>query len=76
MLYRGLVDMILINDFSCYIIFSVSYFVTPAPMEIVDILRYVGGVVLIAFNLWVKMDAHRVVKDFAWCTSQCLKVSN
>ncbi|KAI8817550.1 phospholipid methyltransferase-domain-containing protein [Fimicolochytrium jonesii] len=66
-MYRGLVDIILVNDFTCYIAFAVSYYQAPAEgYGWTDALRYAGGILMLLFNLWVKTDAHRVVKDFAW----------
>ncbi|KAI9011116.1 phospholipid methyltransferase-domain-containing protein [Gaertneriomyces semiglobifer] len=66
-LYRGLVDVILVNDFTCYILFALAYYQSPeGGYGFVDALRYAAGLAMLLFNLWVKTDAHRVVKDFAW----------
>ncbi|KAI9101292.1 phosphatidylethanolamine N-methyltransferase [Phlyctochytrium arcticum] len=66
-LYRGLVDVILVNDFTCYILFALSFFQAPVDgYNWIDVLRFAGGIAMLLFNLWVKTDAHRVVKDFAW----------
>ncbi|CAO3653496.1 unnamed protein product [Mucor hiemalis] len=68
MLYRQLVDLILMNDFTTYMLFALSWFNTSPQSSIFlgDTLRWCGGLFLIVFNIWVKIDAQRVVKDFAW----------
>ncbi|ORZ12271.1 phospholipid methyltransferase-domain-containing protein [Absidia repens] len=68
LLYRQLVDVILMNDFTTYMCFALSWFNTSPQSAFImgDALRWFGGLFLVAFNIWVKIDAQRVVKDFAW----------
>lgn len=68
LLYRQLVDLILMNDFTSYLCFALSWLNFPAGSGFFShVMRWVGGLILVLFNIWVKLDAHRVVKDFAWC---------
>lgn len=67
LVFRRVVDLILMCDFTSYCLFAIVCGHTPdAEHVLVGITRWVIGVALIGFNLWVKLDAHRVVKDFAW----------
>lgn len=66
-LVRHLVDLILVNDFFSYIVFALSYFEFPENgIATFDIFRYIAGTLLLIINLWVKTDAHRVLRDYAW----------
>ena len=69
LLFRQLVDLILMNDFVSYLCFALSWFNTSSQstMFLGDAMRWCGGLFLIVFNIWVKIDAQRVVKDYAWC---------
>lgn len=70
LLFRKLVDLILVNDFVSYVLFAIAWIHFPREHSlVVHTLRWSAGWVLAFFNIWVKIDAHRVVKDFAWCTS-------
>ena len=67
LLFRRIVDLILMCDFVSYMLFAFACFSQPENELLpLTIARWIGGAVLFFFNLWVKLDAHRVVKDFAW----------
>lgn len=65
--FRRIVDLILMCDFVSYCLFAIVCAHTPEDEGLGMLLgRWVGGIALVGFNLWVKLDAHRVVKDYAW----------
>ncbi|TKA83150.1 Phosphatidylethanolamine N-methyltransferase [Friedmanniomyces simplex] len=67
LVFRRVVDLILMCDFTSYCLFAIACGGRPVNEKLpMTIARWVGGWLLVAFNLWVKLDAHRVVKDFAW----------
>ncbi|KAJ3099978.1 phosphatidylethanolamine N-methyltransferase [Phlyctochytrium planicorne] len=67
-LFRGLVDLIIVNDTACYLFFVWAHFDIPAQESLgwTDFLRYVAGSILVIFGWWVRLDARREIKDFAW----------
>lgn len=65
--FRRVVDLILMCDFVSYCLFAIVCAHKPEGEAFgTAVARWVTGVVLVGFNLWVKLDAHRVVKDYAW----------
>lgn len=68
LVFRGLVDVILLNDFFTYFICVFAFTHMPEVFSFVDVLRFGVGIGLCVFNWFIKIDALRVVKDFAWCT--------
>lgn len=67
LLFRRLVDLILVNDFVSYALFAIAFIHFPEGHgSVVHTLRWIAGWLVAIFNIWVKIDAHRVVKDFAW----------
>ncbi|KAL1999057.1 hypothetical protein VTN02DRAFT_5114 [Thermoascus thermophilus] len=67
LVFRRVVDLILMCDFTSYCLFALACAGHPAGESLgMTVLRWTAGIFLVLFNLWVKLDAHRVVKDFAW----------
>jgi phosphatidylethanolamine N-methyltransferase len=67
LVFRRVVDLILMCDFVSYCLFAIACGGRPVGEGLaMTITRWFAGFVLVGFNLWVKLDAHRVVKDYAW----------
>ncbi|TGO46257.1 hypothetical protein BOTNAR_0600g00030 [Botryotinia narcissicola] len=67
LVFRRVVDLILMCDFTSYCLFAIACGGAPSDESLVmSTLRWGAGIILVLFNLWVKLDAHRVVKDYAW----------
>lgn len=70
LLFRQFVDLILMQDFTTYMFLvwccGLSTQSVKDTFNILDYVRYVFGSTLVLLNLWIKIDAHRVVKDYAW----------
>ncbi|OAA56626.1 phosphatidylethanolamine methyltransferase [Niveomyces insectorum RCEF 264] len=67
LVFRRVVDLILMCDFVSYCLFAIVCAHRPAQESAaMAVARWAAGLALFGFNLWVKLDAHRVVKDFAW----------
>ncbi|KAL0573878.1 phosphatidylethanolamine N-methyltransferase [Marasmius crinis-equi] len=72
LLFRQAVDVILLNDFVAYCMFAFACFRIPEDLSLfVHVMRWITGLLLIAFNLWVKTEAHDVVKDYGWYWGDC-----
>ncbi|KAJ3867808.1 phospholipid methyltransferase-domain-containing protein [Lentinula novae-zelandiae] len=72
LLFRQAVDIILLNDFVAYCMFAFASFRVPEGLSnFVHVMRWIGGLALIGFNLWVKTEAHAVVKDYGWYWGDC-----
>lgn len=74
LLFRKVVDLILMLDFTTFICLVVVcainkdyQFINTDQQEVWLIsTRLILGTVLILFNLWVKVNAHNTIKDYAW----------
>ncbi|KAL2138004.1 hypothetical protein VTI28DRAFT_7673 [Corynascus sepedonium] len=67
LVFRRVVDLILMCDFVSYCLFAIVCAHKPIGEGlIIAASRWIIGIALVGFNLWVKLDAHRVVKDYAW----------
>ncbi|KAL8993277.1 MAG: hypothetical protein Q9169_006461 [Polycauliona sp. 2 TL-2023] len=67
LVFRRVVDLILMCDFVSYCLFAMAAGGRPTGEGyVLTAARWITGLSLFGFNLWVKLDAHRVVKDYAW----------
>ncbi|KAJ3394870.1 phosphatidylethanolamine N-methyltransferase [Entophlyctis sp. JEL0112] len=74
-LFRALVDTVLVNDFLSHSLFAAAYFKFPVledsgpelfGISWRDWLRYCTGAVLLLINYGIKIEGNRSVSDYAW----------
>ncbi|KAI8616335.1 phospholipid methyltransferase-domain-containing protein [Chytriomyces sp. MP71] len=74
-LFRALVDTVLVNDFLSHTLFAIAYFKNPVYDNLGpelfgigwrDWLRYTAGCVLLLVNYGIKIEGNRAVSDYAW----------
>ena len=56
---RNLVDVILFNDSTNYLMLGIKCFAWPTDLGILEVAQYLFGFFLGVFNYWAKIDAHR-----------------
>ncbi|KAI5966837.1 CHO2 [Candida pseudojiufengensis] len=69
LIYRKFVDLILMSDFITFICVVYTCSIANAnefSNTLTVYLRVLTGLSLILFNLWVKINAHNTIKDYAW----------
>ena len=66
LVYKNLVNVILINDGLNYLLLGVKCFHLPHTLSWLVLLQYALGVFLALFNWWAKVDAHRCIGEFSW----------
>lgn len=64
--FRMLVDVCLCCDPMSYLLLVFHSIELPTSVTFFTLLQYSIGILLILFNIWAKLDAHRVIGNYAW----------
>ncbi|KAI1825315.1 phosphatidylethanolamine N-methyltransferase [Xylaria intraflava] len=67
LVFRRFVDLILLCDVVSFSLFAITCTRIPVGEHLlITVGRWLLGLIIVGFNSWVKLDALRVVKDYAW----------
>ncbi|KCV68497.1 hypothetical protein H696_04788 [Fonticula alba] len=74
LVFRGIVDLILLSDFASFFMIFIAFGNWTLPVTSAGWATFIGcqilGAGLVVANWFIKVDALRVIKDFAWSPSQ------
>ncbi|KAJ9097943.1 hypothetical protein QFC20_006071 [Naganishia adeliensis] len=67
LMFRQVVDVILLNDFLSYSLFACTQLRFPQDESVLSIVaRWVFGWALIIANIFIKIDAHKAIGNYSW----------
>jgi len=66
LVYKNLVNVILVNDGLTYLLLGYKCFLLPDSISLLVVGQYAVGIFLCLFNYWAKVDAHRCIGSWCW----------
>ncbi|KAJ9094313.1 hypothetical protein QFC19_007998 [Naganishia cerealis] len=67
LMFRQVVDIILLNDFLSYSLFACTQLHFPQDESVLSIIsRWIFGWALIVANIFIKIDAHKAIGNYSW----------
>ena len=70
-LFKEIVNFVVMNELVAYILLAASFCRLPENgiASFKEIFGYIGGFLIVMFNIWTKIDKYGPTKDFSACNT-------